>query len=141
MTLLNTHTRGIASLIHRDLGSLLSAVPATASTTYIPPVDVREEEDRFVIEADLPGLAPTDIEITADKGVLTLRGERKADKRDNRAVYERIERVSGSFTRRFTLPDNAQAEQIRARFNHGVLELTIPKQAAVQPHRVQVEAA
>jgi HSP20 family protein len=138
MTLLNTHTRGIASLIHRDLSSLLSAVPATASTTYIPPVDVREEEDRFVIEADLPGLAPTDIEITADKGVLTLRGERKADKR---AGYERIERVSGSFTRRFTLPDNAQAEQIRARFNHGVLELTIPKQAAVQPHRVQVEAA
>lgn len=141
MTLLNTHTRGFSSLIHRDLSSLLSAVPATASTTYIPPVDVREEEDRFVIEADLPGLAPTDIEITADKGVLTLRGERKADKRDNRAGYERIERVSGSFTRRFTLPDNAQAEQIRARFNHGVLELTIPKQAAVQPHRVQVEAA
>ncbi len=138
MTLLNTHTRGFASLINRDLGSLLSAVPATAATTYIPPVDVREEDDRFVIEADLPGLAPTDIEITADKGVLTLRGERKADKR---AGYERIERVSGSFTRRFTLPDNAQAEQIRARFNHGVLELTIPKQAAVQPHRVQVEAA
>jgi HSP20 family protein len=138
MTLLNTHTRGFASLINRDLGSLLSAAPATAATTYIPPVDVREEDDRFVIEADLPGLAPTDIEITADKGVLTLRGERKADKR---AGYERIERVSGSFTRRFTLPDNAQAEQIRARFNHGVLELTIPKQAAVQPHRVQVEAA
>jgi HSP20 family protein len=138
MTLLNTHTRGFASLINRDLGSLLSAVPATAATTYIPPVDVREEDDRFVIEADLPGLAPTDIEITADKGVLTLRGERKADKR---AGYERIERVSGSFTRRFTLPDNAQAEQIRARFNHGVLELTIPKQAAVQPHRVLVEAA
>ena len=78
MTLLNTHTRGFASLINRDLGSLLSAAPATAATTYIPPVDVREEDDRFVIEADLPGLAPTDIEITADKGVLTLRGERKA---------------------------------------------------------------
>ena len=141
MTLLNTHTRGFASLINRDLGSLLGAVPASAATAFIPPVDVREEEDRFVVEADLPGVAPADIEITADKGVLTLRGERKADKRDSRAGYERIERVSGSFTRRFTLPDNAQAEQIRARFNHGVLELTIPKQAVAQPHRVQVEAA
>jgi HSP20 family protein len=141
MTLLNTHTRGFASLINRDLGSLLGAVPAAAATAFIPPVDVREEDDRFVVEADLPGVAPADIEITADKGVLTLRGERKAEKRDSRAGYERIERVSGSFTRRFTLPDNAQAEQIRARFNHGVLELTIPKQAVAQPHRVQVEAA
>lgn len=141
MTLLNTHTRGFASLINRDLGSLLGAVPASAATSFIPPVDVREEDDRFVVEADLPGVAPADIEITADKGVLTVRGERKAEKRDSRAGYERIERVSGSFTRRFTLPDNAQAEQIRARFNHGVLELTIPKQAVAQPHRVQVEAA
>lgn len=140
MTLLNTHSRGFASLINRDLGSLLGAVPA-ATASFIPPVDVREEDDRFVVEADLPGVAPADIEITADKGVLTLRGERKAEKRDSRAGYERIERVSGSFTRRFTLPDNAQAEQIRARFNHGVLELTIPKQAVAQPHRVQVEAA
>lgn len=140
MNLINSHTRGLASLINRDLGSLLGAVPA-ATTAFIPPVDVREEDNRFVIEADLPGVAPADIEITADKGVLTVRGERKAEKRDSRAGYERIERVSGSFTRRFTLPDNAQADQIRARFNHGVLELTIPKQAAAVPHRVQVEAA
>ena len=67
MSLLNTHTRGFASLINRDLGSLLGAVPA-ATTAFIPPVDVREEDDRFVIEADLPGVAPADIEITADGG-------------------------------------------------------------------------
>jgi HSP20 family protein len=113
----------------------------SASVSFIPAVDVREEKDRFVVQADLPGVAPTDIDVTAEKGVLTLRGERKQEKREESAGYERIERVSGSFTRRFALPENAQAEAIKARFTHGVLEVSIPKQPEVAAKRVVVEAA
>jgi HSP20 family protein len=123
---------------NRDFG-VVGANSATVS--FIPAVDVREEKDRFVVQADLPGVAPTDIDVTAEKGVLTLRGERKQEKREESAGYERIERVSGSFTRRFALPENAQADAIKARFTHGVLEVSIPKQPEVAAKRVVVEAA
>jgi HSP20 family protein len=108
---------------------------------FIPAVDVQEEKERFVVKADLPGVKPEDINVTAEKGVLTLRGERKAEKREGAEGYERIERVSGTFTRRFTLPENVQSDAIKAKFTHGVLEVTIPKQAVVPPTRVVVEAA
>jgi len=109
--------------------------------SFIPPVDVHEEKDRFVVRADLPGVKPDEIEVTAEKGVLTLRGERKAEKRENTEGYERIERVSGSFTRRFALPENVQADNITAKFAHGVLEVGIPKQPVVAAKRVQVQTA
>ncbi len=124
---------------NRDLAVFQGA--AASNVSFIPAVDVQEEKDRFVVRADLPGVAPDQIEITAEKGVLTLRGERKTEHRDESVGYERIERVSGAFTRRFTLPDNAQTDAIKAKFTHGVLEVSIPKQPAVAPKRVVVEAA
>jgi HSP20 family protein len=124
---------------NRDLDGLLGA-PSTA-VAFIPAVDVREEADRFVVEADLPGVVPAEIEVTAEKGILTLRGERKAQKHEASEGYERTERVSGSFTRRFALPENVQADAIKARFTHGVLEVSIPKQPVVAAKRVVVEAA
>jgi HSP20 family protein len=127
------------SQFNRDLDGI-SGTPASA-VAFIPAVDVREEKDRFVVQADLPGVAPADIEVTAEKGILTLRGERKSEKRDESVGYERIERVSGSFTRRFALPENVQADAIKARFAHGVLEVSIPKQPVVAAKRVVVEAA
>jgi HSP20 family protein len=132
------------SIAIREPWSLLNGflgAPATNNVAFIPAVDVQEEKDRFVVKADLPGVAPADIEITAEKGVLTLRGERKSEKREGAAGYERLERVTGSFVRRFALPENAQAEAIKAKFTHGVLEVSIPKQAQVAARRVVVEAA
>jgi len=120
----------------RDLDVFFGS-PSTA-VSFIPAVDVREEASRFVVEADLPGVQPGDIEITAEKGVLTLRGERKIEKREQ-AGYERLERLSGGFTRRFALPENVQADAIKARFAHGVLEVSIPKQPEVAAKRVVVE--
>lgn len=124
---------------NRDLDGLLAA--NAGSGAYNPPVDVREEAERFVVEADLPGIAPSAIEITADKGVLTIKGERQRQARSIAPGYERIERAAGQFTRRFTLPENAVPQQIKARFNHGVLEISIPKQAEIAAHRIAVEAA
>ena len=112
-----------------------------SNVSWIPAVDVVEEPGHFLVRADLPGVDPKDVEITAEAGVLTLRGKREAVKRDEKAGYERVERVAGTFVRRFTLPDTAQAEAITARQVNGVLEVTIPKQPKLQPRRIEVQAA
>lgn len=124
--------------LNRDLEGFWGNSPST-EVAYIPAVDVHEEKDRFVVTADLPGVKPDEIEVTAEKGVLTLRGERKSEKRESSEGYERLERVMGSFTRRFALPENVQADAIKAKFNHGVLEVSIPKQPVVAAKRVTVE--
>ena len=108
---------------------------------WVPPVDIREETSQFVLHADLPGLDAKDIEITLEKGVLTIRGQRKLETRDEKAGFRRVERVSGAFFRRFTLPDTADSQAVKAKFANGVLEVAIPKQAQVLPRRISVEAA
>lgn len=122
-----------------NASTLLNGATAAPPAGFIPPVDIHEEADRFVVLADLPGLKLEDIEVTADKGVLTVRGERKQEKREKTTGYERIERVAGSFTRRFQLPENVVADEIKARYTNGVLEVTIPKQPVQQARRVTVE--
>jgi len=125
--------------LNRDLDAAWGA--RNGNVAFIPAVDVQEEGEQYVLSADLPGVTPEDIEITAEKGVLTLRGERKSSKREGANGYERIERVNGTFVRRFTLPDNVQADAIKAKFAHGVLTVTLPKHPEVAPKRVVVEAA
>ena len=104
--------------------------PVNSNVAWLPSVDVREEENRFVVQVDLPGVDSKNIEITAEKGVLTIKGERK-----------RGDSVAGTFLRRFTLPEVAQADAITAKQTNGVLEVSIPKQAPVQPKRIEVQAA
>jgi HSP20 family protein len=107
---------------------------------WIPRVDVHEEKDRFVVWADVPGVEPKDIDITAENGVLTIRGERRAEKRETENGYERVERVSGTFLRRFTLPEGANTELIKAKQTNGVLEVSIPKTPAAQPRRISIDS-
>ena len=105
-----------------------------------PAVDIKEEAGRFLITADLPGVEPKDIEITMDNGVLTIKGERKSEVRDEKEGYKRVERVSGTFYRRISLPDTADAERIEAKGNHGILEVTLPKHEKVQPRKIEVKS-
>ncbi len=105
-----------------------------------PAVDIKEEADRFLITADLPGVDPKEIEITMDNGVLTIKGERKTEARDEKEGYKRVERVSGAFYRRFSLPDSADAERIEAKGRDGVLEVTLPKLEKVQPRKIEVKS-
>jgi HSP20 family protein len=131
---------------NRDLDGLFGASSSgSQSVAWIPSVDVREENAQFVVTADLPGVDAKDIEITTDKGVLTIKGERKYEQRaadqSETHRYERVERVSGSFLRRFTLPENVQLDAIQARHTNGVLEVTLPKAAAPVAKRVTVQAA
>jgi HSP20 family protein len=113
----------------------------TARTAFLPAVDVHEETERYVVRADLPGVSPDDIEITAEDGVLTLKGERKASAQPAEGSYQRVERLSGNFVRRFTLPEAAQTDAIKATHVNGVLELSIPKQAKPEVRRIKVQAA
>ena len=133
--------------LHSELSRLFDAPGVGMSDDeavacdWVPAVDVREESDRFVVHADLPGVDPRDIEITMEAGVLTVRGERKTEATVNKDGYRRVERSAGHFYRRFSLPDTVDSEGVKASGNNGVLEIAIPKLAKVQPRRIQVEAA
>ncbi len=109
------------------------------TSAWRPAVDIKEEANRFVILADVPGVDPKDIEITAENGVLTVRGERKAESSEEREGFRRVERVRGTFYRRFSLPDTADTDAIKARGKDGVLEITVPKHEKVQPRKITVQ--
>lgn len=109
------------------------------TSQWVPRVDIREENDRFVILADIPGVDPQEIEIHMDKGILTLRGERRIESREDGQRYSRVERAHGVFYRRFALPDSANADGISATGRHGVLEIAIPKKPETTPRRIQVQ--
>lgn len=109
------------------------------TSDWAPPVDIKEEKDRFVLLADVPGVDPKDIEITMENGVLAIRGERKLEPEEERKGFHRMERARGVFYRRFALPDTADAEKIAASGRNGVLEVVIPKQEKVQPRKIVVE--
>ncbi|MCP5420668.1 MAG: Hsp20/alpha crystallin family protein [Gammaproteobacteria bacterium] len=110
------------------------------TSDWAPAVDIKDENDRFVIHADVPGVDGKDIEITMEKGVLTLKGQRVSENKEENEKYKRIERVRGTFLRRFSLPDSVDADQISAKTKDGVLEVIVPKGKAAQPHRIQVES-
>lgn len=147
MTLVRYEPWVLVNRLHRQLDDFLGeafARPATAgerNLAWIPSVDVHEEADRYVVRADLPGVEAKDIEVTVEKNILTLRGERHAGKRENAAGSGRSERVAGTFLRRFTLPENVQGDAVTARQTNGVLELVLPKQPKAQPKRIAIEAA
>ena len=117
------------------------AAPATAAGTFAPRVDIREEDGRFLILADVPGVNLADIEIQMDKNVLSIKGERKAFASDAEGKFSRVERVAGAFKRSFTLPESADAEGITASGGNGVLEIAIPKKAQSAPRRIAINAA
>ena len=105
---------------------------------WIPAVDIREEAGAYVLTADLPGVEPGDIEVTADKGVLTIQGVRQSIEDQEKDHYQRLERATGRFFRRFNLPDSVAGGDIVAAGKNGVLTVTIPKSEEVQPRRIAV---
>jgi HSP20 family protein len=142
MTLLRYEPWGVVARLQRQFDQAFSDSAAAANgdnSAWIPSVDIDQESDKFVVRADLPGVEPKDIQVTAENGVLTVAGERNFERKDEHKGKSRYERVAGRFVRRFTLPDNVQTDNIRARHSNGVLELTIPKAAAPEPKRVTVE--
>jgi HSP20 family protein len=109
-------------------------------SSWAPAVDIREEPERYVLHADIPGVRAEDIEISMENGVLTIRGERKHTTEESEKDYHRRERQHGMFMRRFSLPDSVDAEAIEAISKEGVLEVVLPKTPTQQPRKIEVRS-
>lgn len=137
----------LVSRLHQDLDRVFSREMASGDDSHgavcdwMPAVDVSETKDAFVLRADLPGVDPKNIEITMENGVLSVRGHRESETTKEENGYRRVERASGEFFRRFTLPDSADANAITAQSGNGVLTVRIGKRPEVQSRRIEVKAS
>ena len=102
-------------------------------------VDIREDDSKIVIKADIPGMEQKDINVNVDNGLLTISGERKFDDKENQDQYHRVERRFGSFSRSFQLANTTDVKNINAAYNNGVLEVTLPKLDEAKPRTIQVQ--
>ena len=107
---------------------------------WSPSVDIFEDKDKIVMEAELPGVKPEDVDLSIENNVLTVHGERKFEKKDDQGNFHRVERSYGSFTRSFTLPPTVSAENADAEFENGVLRLTLQKREEAKPRRIEIKA-
>jgi|SRR5687768_2969835 len=105
---------------------------------WAPSVDIYENKDQIVLEAELPGMNQDDFDLSIENNVITLRGERKFEKTEESDNYHRVERSYGAFTRSFTLPHTVSAEGATAEYNNGVLRVTLPKREETKARRIQV---
>src|SRR5256884_6306507 len=125
--------RGATTLqeqINRVFGDVVGRTGEESNLTpWAPEVDIYETENELVVKADLPDVNPQDLDIRVESNILTIRGERKFDKKVNEDNYLRIERSYGSFSRSFSLANSVKSEAIKADYQNGVLTLSIPKRS------------
>lgn len=112
-----------------------------AQGQWLPSVDVSETDSELVVRAELPGMTHDDIEVNLQDNVLTLKGEKKQDKREEKESYHCLERSYGSFSRSFSLPTGVRADQITATFKDGVLVVSLPKAEEVKPKKISISAS
>lgn len=147
MNVIRYNPWGVMDRLHRDVDRLFSARMLDQDDensevgNWIPAVDIREEEYRFLIRADVPGVSAEALDVTMEDGSVCINGRRDTKVDTEQDGWRRLERVSGRFHRRFSLPDTADAEGIEAQCKNGVLEIAIPKQAKSLPRRIQVNAS
>ena len=146
MTLVRYEPWGMLNQLRRDMDRMFESQAegeestAVATSAWVPAVDIKETEGAFEIHADIPGVDPKDIDVHMEDGVLTIKGERESERKEEKEGYKRVEREWGSFYRRFSLPDTANADKISAKSKNGVLEITIPKQEKAQPRKISVDS-
>ncbi len=125
--------------LFQDAVNRLFSEPAT-TRPWAPPVDILETENELVLKADLPEVEMKDVHIEIEQGTLTIKGERKFDRKDDKtAGYHRLERSYGEFMRCFSVPDTVDAERVKADYKAGVLTVTLPKKEAAKPRSIKVE--
>jgi HSP20 family protein len=110
----------------------------TNLTRWTPAVDIVETEHNLVVKADLPDIKPDELDICVENNILTIRGERKFEKKENESDYLRVERCYGAFSRSFSLANTVNAEAIQADYKNGVLTLNIPKREEAKPKQIKV---
>ena len=105
---------------------------------WMPPVDVAEDKEKVTLTAELPGFKEDEVQIQMEGNILTLRGERKFEQEKEGRNYHRVERSYGQFMRSFTLPNNVDRENIRAKFRNGLLEIEMPKREDAKPRQIRI---
>ena len=105
---------------------------------WTPLADITEDDREYVIKAELPELKREDVKVTVENGVLTISGERKFEKEERKKKYHRVERGYGSFVRTFALPEDADANKVKAQFKEGILEVHLPKNEKAKPKQIEV---
>jgi HSP20 family protein len=110
-----------------------------ARGAWSPSVDIYENKDQIVLEAELPGMNREDFDLTVENSVITLRGERRFEKKEDTDNYHRVERAYGSFTRSFTLPNTVSGEGASADYRNGVLRVTLPKREETKARRIEIK--
>ncbi len=126
--------------LRREIDRLFDDTFARDGFSWTPAVDVRENDSEIRLDLELPGLKPEDVELTAENGVLTVRGEKKTERKEGEeSRYHVVERTYGSFLRTFQLPQGVDEDQIKAEFENGILAIRIPKAALPQPKRIQID--
>ena len=133
--------RTLRSEVDRLFDDFFGLTPArTAGAMWAPAVDVREDEHNFYVTADLPGMKKEEIEIELENNLLTVKGERRFERKEDGESFHFVERSYGSFYRSFTLPKNVKGDAISAEYKDGVLNVTIPKADEVKPKKVEIKA-
>ncbi len=128
--------------LRREIDRLFEDTFARDGSNFTPAVDIRENDHEIRLELELAGLRPEDVEIIAENGALTIRGEKRAERKEgDENRYQVIERSYGTFMRTFQLPQGVDEEQVKADFENGVLTIHIPKAALPQPKRIQIAAS
>jgi len=140
-SLINVLHRDIDQIAARRYGLIDNENNGHSIADWVPAVDIVEEKDRFVLRADVPGVNPDDIDVSMEKGVLSVSGQRFEEASEDAEGIQRLERISGKFYRRFTLPETANAEKITATSANGILEVVIPKQPQVKSRRISVKSS
>jgi len=109
------------------------------SGTFVPPVDVYEDEHAITLKLEVPGMEEKDIEVQLENNTLTVRGERKFEKEEKEENFHRIERRYGAFARSFTLPNTVDPSKVEANYDNGVLKIQLAKRAEAKPKQIQVK--
>jgi len=121
--------------------TLNDLIQQPAGRPWTPSVDILETENALIVKADLPEVKLDDISIHLENGVLSLKGERKFEAKQEKAGYHRLERGYGSFARNFAVPETVDAEKVNAAFKDGVLTITLPKKEVAKPRAIKVNVA
>lgn len=129
--------------IRNEFDRLLGQTETQVGSTWVPVVDVRETKDELILQAELPGLTSSDVDVSVENGVLAITGEKRQEVQEGKegSEYHLIERRYGRFERRFTLPRSVDAEKVRAEFTHGILQVTLPKVEAAKPRKIEVKVS
>jgi len=129
---------GLESQVNQMFSELFGRSQESNLTTWAPAVDIFESEHELVVKADLPDVKPEDLDIRVENNILTIRGERKFEKKVDEKNYLRVERSYGCFARTFSLASTVNSEAIKADYKDGVLTLTIPKREEAKPKQIKV---